>query len=303
MKKLITLLISFLLLIVVACNNENNTENNNIINKTYDIDSLNEIKGKIKEVFYSLPSPIEMASIIQNSGVEFRPEILNKPENETQYLSSQSKALNIGIYGADLSFTSLYQENQYTLEYFVIVKKLAESLDIINAINDSVLNVVEENIGDNMALSKIISESFFKSDAHLKENNMDVNATLIVLGAWIESLYIAIELSDASIENTDLVKRIIDQRLILENILALIENLNNEQINKLSSDYLQLFEIFNHLINIEYKQVHDPYIDSMRTKTIITYNLSQEKYTELYYEKKYPWNINYFSSIKYFSIS
>ncbi len=283
MKKTIILPIVILLLFFsFSCKNSQNEENNELINKSYDIDSLNEVGTHIKEVFYSLPSPIEMATIIKQTNVEFSPSILNPSENLKNYTTMEAMAINLGIYGADLSFTSLFDKKQNSLEYFYSVKKLADNLGILEAMSDSTMQEIEANIADNDVLVKIISESFFQSDAYLKETQKENVATLIVLGAWIESLYIALELTEVSIENVDLVQRIIDQRLILENVILLLGSIEDKKVNELSSSFSDISESFNNLVIIEKKEVYDEYADTMRTKTITKYDITQEKYTDLY---------------------
>ena len=281
MKKTIYLLISMLFIFLFSCNNST-TENTELTDNTYNIDSLNKLHENIEDVFYSLPSPMEMASILKRTGVEFDPTILHETNKISNYISTQSMAFNLGIYGADLSYASLFNENQHILLYFVNIKKLAESLNIIDAIDDSTLNQIELNISDNSVLSGIITESFLKSDAYLKENSKIHTATFIILGAWIESLYIAIELTDEDLGKEDLLHRIIDQRLILDNILSLIKNLNNEQINTVSTDFYELQEVFGELITIEYKEIYDEYADTLRTKTIINYNITQDNFSNLH---------------------
>lgn len=283
-RKLILPILSMLLLLAFACDpdNTNTTTDNKLINKQYDIDSLNDVGQKIKEVFYALPSPIEMASIIKDNEVEFSTSILNTTDKAESYLSTEAMAVNLGVYGADLSFTSFFDENQQTLEYFTVVKKLADNLNILEALNDSTMQEIETNIEDNEVLVKIISESFFKSDAYLKESQKENIATLIVLGAWIESLYLSIEMTGISVENMDLAQRIIDQRLVLENVLLLLESIEDPKVKEYSSDFVNLKTSFESMITIEKKEVYDEYADTMRTKTITKYDISQEKYTKLY---------------------
>ncbi len=281
-KPIILSIVAILLFFSFSCQTNQSDQDNELINKTYNIDSLNEVGEHIREVFYSLPSPIEMATIIIQTDVEFTPTILNSVHNLKNYTTTESMAINLGIYGADLSFTSLFNNKQNSLEYFYSIKILADNLGILEAMTDSTMQEIESNISDNDVLIKIISESFFKSDAYLKETQKENIATLIVLGAWIESLYIAIELTEVSIENIDLVQRIVDQRLILENVLLLLNSIEDEKVAELSSSFSDISNSFNSLVLEEKKEVYDEYADTMRVKTITKYDITQEKYTNLY---------------------
>jgi hypothetical protein len=282
MRKMFSILSVLVLFFIIGCSNSGN-ENTDNSDSSYDIDSLNNLKESVVKVFYSLPSPIEMASIFKKSGIGYNSEILNPTENVSIYYTNKSLALNLGIYGADLSFSSMFNQQQKTLEYFNAMKKIATKMDIIGAVSDSLLDVIEENINDNEKMMKIVSETFFASDAYLKENNHEDVATLVVVGAWIESLYIAVELAEtATGDKEKLFTRIIDQRLSLETLIKLLEAFqSNEDVASLIYDMSILSDAFLKLVIIEKIEVYDKYADTMRIKTITTINSSPELFAEL----------------------
>jgi hypothetical protein len=45
-----------------------------------------------RQIFYSLPSPLETAMILKRSGAQYNPEILNPVENISRYTTSKSMA-------------------------------------------------------------------------------------------------------------------------------------------------------------------------------------------------------------------
>jgi len=274
-KKILVLSFLLLLLLNIGCQNENSDA---IQNTTYDIDSLNKDKANITKVFYTLPTPMEMIKIFKNSGVKFDKSILNPTSKLLSYNTSLSMALNLGVYGADLSFSSMFDQQEVSLEYFRAIKLLAAKMDIIGNINDSLIDVIEENISDNEKLKKIVSETFFASDAFLKESNREEIASIVATGAWIESLYIAVMMSSKiSNKNEELVTRIIDQRLTIENLIKLLETYKiNADISAILIDIYALKDIFNTLVKTEKIEVFDKYSNAMRTKTVTTSNVTPE---------------------------
>jgi len=283
-KKILGLSILLLsLLNIIGCKNENNENSLELQNNTYNIDSLNKSKENANKVFYTLPTPMEMAKVFKNSGIKYDKTVLHQTSKSSNYYTNTSMALNLGIYGADLSFSSMFEQEQATLEYFKTIKVLATKMDIIGIVNDSLVEEIENNISDTEKLKKIVSQTFFASDAFLKENNREEVASIVATGAWIESLYIAILMSHKATSNKDeLITRIIDQRLALENLIKLLECYNtNADVAILLTDIYALNEIFNSLVKIEKVEVYDKYSKTMRTKTVTTQNVTPKLLADL----------------------
>ena len=90
-----------------------------------------------KRIFYSLPSPLETAMLIKNAGAEYNEELMNPISNTSKYITSRSKALNLGIYSTDLSYASLFDQSQATLDYIGAAKEMADGLNILDAIDEA----------------------------------------------------------------------------------------------------------------------------------------------------------------------
>src|SRR5690554_5756711 len=50
----------------------------------------------IGDVIQNISSPVEMANLIKSTGVDFSQQILNNPENISNYSTSFKRALNLG---------------------------------------------------------------------------------------------------------------------------------------------------------------------------------------------------------------
>jgi hypothetical protein len=178
-----------------------------------------------KRIFYSLPSPLETAMLIKNAGAEYNETLMNPTTNTSKYITSKSKALNLGIYSTDLSYASLFDQNQATLNYIDAAKQMADGLNILDAIDEATVTRLEEQINNRDAIIDIISETLMNSSSFLKENNMEGTASVILVGGWIEGLYIATNLVDENnLEGSKLVERIVDQKLSLDIMVSLLES-------------------------------------------------------------------------------
>jgi len=66
--------------------------------------------------------------------------------------------------------------------------------------------------------------SFNNMDAYLRENNRSNISSLIVVGVWIQGLYIATQVVKEAPDNPELIERIGEQKLILNDLLLILKN-------------------------------------------------------------------------------
>ena len=112
----------------------------NIVGTAGPNDEMMEEFAKSKLIFYSLPSPLETAMLIKRSGASFNEELLNPLENIDKYTTNKKMALNLGVYSADLSYTSLFDQTQSSIKYMANAKRLADGLGILDAIDESTIH-------------------------------------------------------------------------------------------------------------------------------------------------------------------
>ncbi len=201
---------------------------------------------KSKLIFYSLPSPLETAMLIKRAGATYNEDLLNPLSNIDKYSTNRQKALNLGVYSADLSYTSLFDQTQSSIRYMANAKKLADGLGIIDAIDENTMRKLEENIDNRDVMLDIISETFMSSNAYLTENDRPAIAVMVLVGGWVEGLYLATRLTNGSVENNKrLIDRIVYQKLSLYTVINLLEEYkSNEDVNYILTKVGELNEIF-----------------------------------------------------------
>lgn len=219
------LLVFFLGFIMSGCNRGAKSEGSGEFEATGSLDAeTQEQLNTAKRIFYSLPSPLETAMLIKNAGAQYDEGLMNHTGNTSRYITSKSKALNLGIYSTDLSYASLFDQTQATLNYIDAAKQMADGLNILDAINEETIQRLEEHINNRDVIIDIISETLMNSSSFLKENGLEATASVVLVGGWIEGLYIATNLvNENSLKNNKLVERIVDQKLSLDIMLKLLE--------------------------------------------------------------------------------
>lgn len=210
------------------------------------LEEVNEMKvTKAQNVFYSIPSPIETSALLQKAGASYDADFLNPIENVSKYNSTASKALNLGVYGSDLSFTSIFDQTQESMLYLKCANKLASGLGINGAFGEATIARIEANMDNRDSLLSIISDAFWASDSYLKDNGRPNTSALIVAGGWIEGLYIATKVA-ASTKNEEVTTRIGEQKLSLENLIGLLESTGkDETVTTVLNDLKDLKQSFD----------------------------------------------------------
>jgi len=238
-----------------------------------------------KRIFYSLPSPIETAKILQNAGATYNETLLNPIENQTGYITNLDMALNLGIYSTDLSYASLFDQTQVTLNYIEVAKNLADGLNILDAINESTIQRLENNINNREIIIDIISETLLNSSSYLKERGLESTATIILVGGWVEGLYIATQLvGDDPIEDNKIVERVVDQKLSIDFMVNLLQESGDDpDAQKILEDIKTLKTTFDkiEITHGENTPVTDPETNITTLKSSSSHNLTRPVFEEL----------------------
>ncbi len=250
--KAITLVI--LLSIISSCNGGKTSGEKEIEVQEEELeeDFLQDIKSDIqstKKIFYSVPSPLETAMLLKSAGAQYNEELLNPVDNTSNYTTNKKIALNLGVYTTDLSFASLFDQSQATIKYISATKEMADKLGILHAIEDSTIKRLEENINNRDVIMDIISETFMSSSSYLKENDRPAYAAIVLVGGWIEGLYIATNLIEqTSFEGNNLVDRVADQKLSLDIVIKLLEKHSyHEDVSSLMVKVNEIKEIYDQI--------------------------------------------------------
>ena len=238
-----------------------------------------------KQIFYSLPSPLETAMLIKNAGASYNEDLLNSVDNTSNYTTNKSMALNLGIYTTDLSFASLFDQTQTSILYMNAAKRMADGLGILDAIDNNTIDMLEENINNRDRIMDIISETFMNSSSFLTENERPALACIVLVGGWVEGLYIASTLvGDANIEGNKLVGRIVDQKLSFDIVMHLLEdNKDNIDVAEILTEISDLKSTFDKIIitTTSIQAVPDEETNVTILKSKSTIDITPEVFQEL----------------------
>ncbi len=215
------LLAVFFLLSITACKNRQSNEGTTTMRESEpSYNSREEVIREISE--YPLPSSFEVTKLLVEAGASYILNLCNPVDNVNRYISLKSKALNLGVYGADLSYATTYNQAQETMQYLDVSRELLADLEIEAGFNDEMVSRIEHNIENVDSLIQIISESFIKTYEYLASNEQDDMSILVMAGSWVEALYITTQISMISRDNSEIIDIIADQNASLDKLLEVM---------------------------------------------------------------------------------
>lgn len=221
MRKISSLL---LVLIVFACGPGTKSEEQAFL------DSLDNLKldipmispEVIADIIQQVPSPLEISYLLKDAGTQYDYDILNDPNKVSNYSSNFAKALNLGIYGTDLGYANIYEENQDAILYLNSIKGLANDLSIGQFFDFATIGRLALNSKNLDSLLLITTQNFNSINGYLQENQRSHLSVLILTGGWLEALHITCQISAKNPDNEKLIEKIGEQKIILDNIRLML---------------------------------------------------------------------------------
>ncbi len=251
--------IFFIFIVGCADNEVNEKEVNDASEKAFSQQSDSSFSEKMIKIFYKEPSPLEMATLMQRTNGNFYKDLLSNTANTERFATSADMALNIGVYGVDLSYSKIFNKNQEALNSLSALKELSSKIGIPDEHAASVFQEMEKNIATNDSLLTIINRTYSKADQFLKENDRQSTATLIITGGWIEALYIATTIYQREENHDDILERIVVQKFSLNTLIQLLsENQSDKTVQVYLKKLLLLKKVYDKIeINFINKEVVD----------------------------------------------
>lgn len=176
----------------------------------------------ISDILQSIPSPLEISSLIKQINNEYSSSNMNPPANVTNYGTSFKQALNLGVYSTNLGFANLYGQNQDVLAFLDAVRKLADNLNIGQFFDYQTIKNLAQSSNNLDSLLKLTQQNFEQINLHLQDQKRESLSILILAGGWIEALYLGSLVYEKS-PNPKLKEKIGEQKLALEQILLVLD--------------------------------------------------------------------------------
>jgi hypothetical protein len=216
-----------------------NTANDNLDELSYDPN---------KE--YKVPTPADLFMALENIGASANFEFMNDPSIAGEYTDKKSKAMNLGVYIADLGYASNFEFGPDIVKYLKAADDLMSDLNITGAMDAELKDKLSALVasGNKEELSSLTSEPFYKAYDYLEKNEREAALRLIVAGGWVEGLYLLTNMVDEYEEGNQVIQEIANQALSVESVLGfLAEQEADSDVADVMMDLADIEIIFSEL--------------------------------------------------------
>jgi len=220
-----------------------------------------------KNVFYSIPSPIQLGKMLKRAGATYDLKVLNSKDNVSKYSTTSSKALNLGVYGADMSYSAIFGQTQECMNFLECSKKLADALGSSGAFAGETIDRLRKNSSNQDSLLYMISDIFLNSNESFKDNEQSNIALLAIAGGFVEGLYVGTQVAKTLEDNAAVVTRIAELKGSFNNIVALLNTQNHDaDVAAILGDMKDIKAIYDEMQMVE----ASPTVTADTTKNVIT---------------------------------
>lgn len=218
-KRLTVLWASSVVLMTACGENVTNKESEEISDTVNTQNSTSLSVEEEQDVFYNLPSALQLAYVFKKSSTEFIPSLPNDKANVSKYnVTNYKKAINFGVYSSDLAYCLFNKKYQESKDYLKTCKELGSYLGLNQAFeNDNLIQRFDQNISREDSLIKIVSSVQLKTDILFEQNKQKHVTVVVFSGAWIESMYIASEVY-AKTKNKKALSSLLEQLVLAETV-------------------------------------------------------------------------------------
>jgi len=241
----------------------------------------------IGDILQQIPSPLEISVLLKESGKKYNVSYLNSPDNLSKYNSNYKKALNLGIYGTDLGYTNIYEQNQDGVKYMASIKSLADGLNIGQFFDIETIGRLATNSKNLDSLLLITTQNFNNINHYLQTQSRSNLSVLLLTGGWLEAMHITCNVAVSDSNNKELQEKIGEQKVILENIILLLSfyKESDQNMASLLNDMEELKKVFDKVnITYTYKESTFEVVDGVmviKDNSTTTIDIKPENITDI----------------------
>lgn len=204
------------------------------------------IQTEVQEIVNPLPTPFELTQTLNDIGARYVAEVLNPANNVDKYFSEKEKALNLGVFGADLAYATTYSKGQEMNLYLKSIKQLLDGIGVNIDYSALLDEKMKEKYNNKDTLATIISNTFSSTYKYLYEKNSQELAVYMTAGMWTELMYIATHISTDTYNNLEIVKIIYGQSTSLNKLIELMDtNAAKADVAEFAKPYKELKAIYD----------------------------------------------------------
>jgi len=194
-------------------------------------DSGNKAPLEKSEIFYGLLTPTEITAIFNRLSVPYEQAALNPTDNKSLYSSNAKASINLGIYGVDFGYVKMFAMGQQMIDYILTIKDMSNKLGIPDKFLMDPIRKIESDLSSPDTIMALVNKSYSDIVDHLRLEGRESTAGLMLMGGWIEALYLTTQLLyNAEKPDPEVVEKIAQQKYTLTSLLSFMKNYYDDPV-------------------------------------------------------------------------
>jgi hypothetical protein len=194
-------------------------------------DSGSKAPAEKNEIFYGLLTPTEITAIFNRLSVPYQKAALNPTGNKSLYTSNAKASINLGIYGVDFGYVKMFAMGQQMIDYILTIKDMSNKLGIPDKFLMDPLKKIENDMSSPDTIMALMNKSYSDIENHLRVEGRESTAGLMLMGGWIEALYLTTQLLyDAEKPDPEVIEKIAQQKYTLTSLLSFMKNYYDDPV-------------------------------------------------------------------------
>ncbi len=254
MRKSIWSIFIIILIVIYSCKSKGPEKESFVPSfSTYFSDSTGTADITTKnETYYGLLTPMEVSVIFNRLAVPYSEATLNPVSNTNLYLSNSQAAINTGIYGVDFCYLKMFGFGQEVIDYMVTIREMSNKLGIPDHLLIEPIRRVQTDMADPDTITTLMKNAYNDIENHLRQSGRESTAGLMIMGGWVEAMFIATQLVYNPLNpDAEVVQRIAEQKYTLTSLLSFMKNYYDDPVVvyytkklKFLKNYFDTFEIY-----------------------------------------------------------
>jgi hypothetical protein len=254
MKNITSCLFIIILITIFSCkpkSHEKETFTPSFSTFRTDSEGIAEPAAK-NETYYGILTPMEICVIFERLAIPYDEAALNPISNKDLYLSNSKAAINTGIYGVDFGYLKMFGFGQKVIDYMVTIRDMSNKLGIPDNMLVEPIKRIRNDMADPDTITNIMKTAYYDMENHLRQSGRESTAGLMVMGGWVEAMYIATQLVyNPANPDPEVVEKIAEQKYTLTSLLSFMKNYYDDPVVvyytkklKFLKNYFDSFEIY-----------------------------------------------------------
>lgn len=215
-------------------------------NEVNQIDMESEEQKIPNSIAYNIPSPSEQFEIISTLDGIKNITLCNDYNKAEKYEGSLSKALNFGVYIADVAYMTSFKETSKYLSYFSKIEKLGNDLGVAQVFTKELGDGAKKWEGNPDSLFSLSDKTYTKTFRKLIDIDKGNELSLMLCGGWIESMHLILGTSKGFNQSPKIDKILVGQKVVAENLIDfMLDYQGNTDVNTYIEKIGLILDVYN----------------------------------------------------------